>query len=119
MAPIGRVSSMAEAVRTGSAPNFCPPAEEGITFTFEDSNGDLVQLEFLGLLLRGEARYGFFFQVDEDAPALSSGEVVLLEVTELDEDGQPAAFELVEDEAIAADLYAAFQEATRGLYEFA
>ena len=118
MAPIGLVSSMAEAVRTGSAPNFCPPAEEGITFTFEDSNGDLVQLEFLGLLLRGEARYGFFFQVDEDAPALSSGEVVVLEVTELDDDGQPDAFEFVEDEAIVRDVYEEFKAATSELYQF-
>ena len=34
-------------------------------------------------------------QVTEDSPACSSGEIILLEVTELDEDGQPAAFELV------------------------
>ncbi|MCI2241657.1 DUF1292 domain-containing protein [Adlercreutzia faecimuris] len=106
-------------VREGSAPNFCPPVEEGVTIQLEDERGDALTLEFLGLLLEGDRSYGFFFPVDEDTPALSSGEVVLLEVTELDEDGQPAAFELVEDEAIAADLYAAFQEATRGLYEFA
>ena len=92
-------------VREGSAPNFCPPVEEGVTIQLEDEKGDAVTLEFLGLLI--------------DAPALSSGEVVLLEVVELDEEGQPAAFELVEDEAIAADLYAAFQEATRDLYAFA
>ena len=106
-------------VREGSAPNFCPPVEEGVTIQLEDERGDALTLEFLGLLLEGDRSYGVFFPVDEDTPALSSGEVVLLEVTELDEDGQPAAFELVEDEAIAADLYAAFQEATRGLYEFA
>ena len=45
--------------------------------------------------------------------------MVLLEVTELDEDGQPDAFELVTDEAIAAEVYADFQEATRDLYDFA
>ena len=106
-------------VREGSAPNFCPPVEEGVTIQHEDEKGDAVTLEFLGLLIDGERSYGFFFPVEEDAPALSSGEVVLLEVVELDEEGQPAAFELVEDEAIAADLYAAFQEATRDLYAFA
>lgn len=110
---------MAAVVREGSAPNFCPPEEEGLTFTFQDSNGDVVQLEFLGLLLHGDARYGFFFQVDDDAPALSSGEVVVLEVTELDEDGQPDAFEFVEDEAIVRDVYEEFKAATADLYQFA
>lgn len=106
-------------VREGSAPNFCPPVEEGVTIQLEDERGDALTLEFLGLLIEDDRRYGFFFPVDEDNPALSSGEVVLLEVTELDEDDQPAAFELVEDEAIAADLYAAFKEATKDLYAFA
>lgn len=105
-------------VREGSAPNFCPPVEEGVCFTFQDAAGDTVQLEFLGLLLHGEARYGFFFQVDDDAPALSSGEVVVLEVTELDEDGQPDAFEFVEDEAIVRDVYEEFKQATKDLYRF-
>ena len=106
-------------MREGSAPNFCPPVEEGETFTFEDEKGDLIDLEFLGLILHEARRYGFFFPVTEDAPACSSGEVVLLEVTELDEDGQPAEFELVTDEAIAAEVYADFQEATKDLYDFA
>lgn len=106
-------------VREGSAPNFCPPTEEGITLTFSDEKGDTVDLEFLGLILKDDRSYGFFFPVDEDNPACSSGEVVLLEVTELDDDGQPEAFELVTDEAIAADVYADFQEATRDLYDFA
>ena len=105
-------------VREGSAPNFCPPVEEGVTIQLEDEKGDAVTLEFLGLLLRGEARYGFFFQVDEDAPALSSGEVVVLEVTELDDDGQPDAFEFVEDEAIVRDVYEEFKAATSELYQF-
>ncbi|MCI8468490.1 MAG: DUF1292 domain-containing protein [Eggerthellaceae bacterium] len=105
-------------VREGSAPNFCPPVEEGITIQLQDEKGDELTLEFLGLVLRDERSYGFFFPVDEDNPALSSGEVVLLEVTELDEDGQPEAFELVDDEAIAAEVYADFQEATRDLYRF-
>lgn len=105
-------------VRQGSAPNFCPPEEEGLMLTFEDENGDTVELEFLGLIIHGDRRYGFFFPVSEDAPALSSGEVVLLEVTELDEDGQPSAFELVVDEAVAAEVYADFRQATKDLYQF-
>ncbi|WP_251212093.1 DUF1292 domain-containing protein [Adlercreutzia murintestinalis] len=109
---------MSTQVREGSAPNFCPPVEEGLSFTFQDQNGDTVQLEFLGLLMHEDARYGFFFQIDEEAPALSSGEVVVLEVTELDADGQPDAFEFVEDEAVVRDVYEAFKQATRDLYRF-
>ena len=105
-------------MRQGSAPNFCPPVEEGVTLEFVDERGDAVTLEFLGLVLHG-ARYGFFFPVSEDEPAGSSGEVVLLEVTELDEDGQPSAFELVEDEGVAAEVYADFRQATKDLYDFA
>ncbi|MDO4502720.1 MAG: DUF1292 domain-containing protein [Coriobacteriia bacterium] len=106
-------------MREGSAPNFCPPVEEGMVLTFQDEKGDLVELEFLGLILHEGRSYGFFFPIDEDNPALSSGEVVLLEVTELDEDGQPAAFELVFDEAVAAEVYADFRAATADLYDFA
>ena len=109
---------MAKVVREGSAPNFCPPEEEGQVFTFEDEHGDVISLEFLGLILDGDTRFGFFFPVDEDTPALSSGSVVCLEVVDLDEDGQPAAFELVEDEAVANDAYAQFVEATKDLYRF-
>ena len=105
-------------MRTGSAPNFCPPVEEGVVVTFEDEKGEQVELEFLGLILHEGRRYGFFFPVAEDAPAGSSGEVVLLEVTELDEDDQPSAFELVEDEQIAAEVYRDFQRATKDLYDF-
>lgn len=105
-------------VRTGSAPNFAPPVTEGETFTFEDAKGDLVDLEFLGLIFMEGARYGFFFPVTEEAPAKSSGEVVCMEVTELDEEGQPASFELVTDEAIALQAYEAFKEATKDLYRF-
>lgn len=108
---------MAE-IREGSAPNFAPPVEEGITFTFEDEKGDTQELEFLGLILHGERRYGFFFPVDDDHPAKSSGEVLILEVTELDEEGQPAEFELVDDEAIAQEVYDDFREATKDLYRF-
>ncbi len=105
-------------MRTGSAPNFCPPVEEGMVVTFEDEKGEQVELEFLGLILHEGRRYGFFFPVAEDAPAGSSGEVVLLEVTDLDEDDQPSAFELVEDEQIAAEVYRDFQRATKDLYDF-
>ncbi len=108
---------MAE-IREGSAPNFAPPVEEGITFTFEDEKGDTQELEFLGLILHGDRRYGFFFPVDDDHPAKSSGEVLILEVTELDEEGQPAEFELMDDEAIAQEVYDDFREATKDLYRF-
>ena len=104
--------------REGSNPNFCPPVEEGLTINFEDSKGDATVLEFLGLLLHGGHRYGVFFPVSEEEPALSSGEVIILEAVEFDEDDQPSAFELVEDEGVAMEVYAAFQEATKGLYDF-
>ncbi|MDR2716207.1 MAG: hypothetical protein LBB46_05630 [Coriobacteriaceae bacterium] len=106
-------------MRQGSSPDFCPPVEEGVVFTFEDEEGELVNLEFLGLLIHGGRRYGFFFPVTEDAPAGSSGEVLLLEVTELDEEGQPVSFALVEDEAIAREAYAGFSQATKDIYRFA
>lgn len=106
-------------MRQGSAPNFCPPTEEGVTIVLEDEAGERTELEFLGLILHNDRRYGFFFPISEDEPAGSSGEVVLLEVTEIDEDGQPAAFELVEDEAVAAEAYDDFRTATKDLYDFA
>ncbi len=105
-------------MKQGSSPDFCPPVQEGMVFTFKDENDDELNLEFLGLVLRDEVRYGFFFPVTEDAPACSSGEVVVLEVTELDEEGQPAGFEVVDDDAVAMDAYAAFKNATRDLYDF-
>ena len=74
-------------VREGSAPNFCPPTEEGITITLVDEKGEQVELEFLGLVLKGESSFGFFFPVD--------------------------------DEVIAAEAYADFQEAAKDLYDFA
>ena len=49
---------------------------------------------------------------------MSSGEVVVLEVTEVDEEDQPVAFELVEDEAIADEVYEAFKIAAKDLYDF-
>lgn len=105
-------------MREGSNPNFCPPVEEGMTIEFEDSKGDVTTLEFLGLLIHEGHRFGFFFPVSEDEPALSSGEVAVLEAVEFDEDDQPVAFELVEDEALALDAYEAFKEATKDLYSF-
>ncbi len=105
-------------MREGSAPNFCPPVEEGLTIVLEDEDGEQIELEFLGLILHQERRYGFFFPISEDEPVGSSGEVVLLEVTELDDEGQPAAFELVEDEAVASEVYDDFRAATKDLYDF-
>ncbi|MBQ9042769.1 MAG: DUF1292 domain-containing protein [Eggerthellaceae bacterium] len=105
-------------MREGSAPNFAPPVMEGAVYEFEDENGDLLELEFLGLILHNDRRYGFFFMVTEDEPALSSGEVVVLEVTAVDEDGQPSEFELVEDEAILDEVFEAFKEAAKDLYDF-
>ena len=109
---------MEEGIRTGSAPNFCPPVEEGITIQVQDENDDALELEFLGLVMMDGRSYGFFFPVDEESQPLESGEVVLLEVTALDDDGQPAEFELVEDEAIAAEAYEEFKRATKDLYLF-
>lgn len=105
-------------MREGSNPNFCPPVEEGMTLEFQDAKGDMTTLEFLGLLLHEGHRYGFFFPVSDDEPALSSGEVVILEAVEFDEDDEPVGFELVEDEAVTVEAYRAFQEATRDLYSF-
>ena len=103
-----------ETIREGSAPNFCPPVEEGLTLTFSDEKGDEVEVEFLGLLLHEGRSYGFFVDAGEENP-----DVLILEAVEFDEEGQPESFELVTDEAIATEVYAAFQEATKDLYRFA
>lgn len=105
-------------MREGSAPNFCPPVTEGDVFEFEDENGDVVALEFLGLVLHNGRRHGFFFPISEDEPALSSGEVILLEVTDVDDEGQPLEFEYIDDEAIAAEAFEAFKAAAKDLYDF-
>lgn len=105
-------------IREGSSPNFTPPVEEGVVFQFEDEKGDIESLEFLGLVLHNDHRYGFFFPVEEDLPAGSSGEVLILEVTELDEEGQPASFELLVDEGVAQEVYDVFVEATKDIYRF-
>lgn len=105
-------------MREGSAPNFCPPLEEGMIALFEDEAGDQTEFEFLGLILHEGRRYGFFFPLEDDASVGASGEVVILEVTELDEEGQPDGFELVEDINIAQEVYDLFREATQSLYDF-
>ncbi len=106
-------------MREGSAPNFAPPVEEGVVFTLQDEAGELVNLEFLGLIIHNDRRYGFFFDVAEDGEVSAEpGEVVILEVTELDEEGQPAGLEAVLDEAILEEVYADFREATKDLYTF-
>lgn len=108
-------------MRRASDPDFAPPVEEGAIYTFQDEAGEFTHLEFLGLILHNDRRYGFFFPV-EDADAsgenLGSGEVVILEVTALDDEGQPESFELVVDEAIAAEVYEKFKRATAGMYDF-
>ena len=42
----------------------------------------------------------------------------MLEVTVLDEEGQPCEFELVEDENFAQEIYEEFKVATKDLYDF-
>ena len=107
-------------MREGSAPNFAPPVEEGVVFTFQDEKGELAYLEFLGLILHEGRSYGFFFPVEEGQQmgTGASGEVVILEVTETDEEGQPAGFELVTDEGILEEVFADFAQATKDLYDF-
>lgn len=105
-------------MRQASDPSFAPPVEEGAIYTFQDENGELVDLEFLGLILHNDRRYGFFFPGTEEGSVAASGEVVILEVTALDEDGQPETFELLIDEAIAAEVYEQFKQATAGMYDF-
>lgn len=105
-------------MRQTSNPDFAPPVEEGAIYSFQDEAGEVVSLEFLGLILQNGRRYGFFFPLTEDGQALGSGEVLILEVTALDEEGQPEAFELVVDEAIAGEVYNKFRTATEGMYDF-
>lgn len=106
-------------MREGSAPNFCPPVEEGLTLAFEDEKGDRIDLEFLGLILHGGRSYGVFFPFEEaDDIGTGGGEVIILEVAECDDDGQPFAFELVEDPGVAAEVFEDFKVATKDLYDF-
>ena len=80
-------------------------------YAFQDEKGETINLEFLGLILHNDRRYGFFVPDAEHDEA--PGEVMILEVTALDEDDQPEAFELLVDEAIAAEVYEKF----KGKYE--
>lgn len=105
-------------MRRASDPDFAPPVEEGAIYTFQDETGELTSLEFLGLIIHNDRRYGFFFPTVGEEVATDAGEVVILEVTEVDEAGQPEAFELVLDEAIAADVFDKFKRATAGMYDF-
>lgn len=105
-------------MREGSAPNFAPPVEEGMVYTFQDESGDTVDLEFLGLIIHNGRRYGFFYNVGDDGEVGGSGEVTVLEVTELDDEGQPVNFELVVDDAIAQEVYEDFKNAIKDLYDF-
>ena len=105
-------------MRTGSAPNYCPPVEEGLTVTLADEQGEELTFEFLGIIIHNDRRYGFFYPLVEDAEVGGNGELVILEVTELDDEGQPAAFELVLDEAVAEEVYEDFKVATKDLYDF-
>lgn len=105
-------------MREASDPRFAPPVEEGAIYTFQDEAGELTDLEFLGLILHNDRRYGFFFPVGDEGVSTESGEVVVLEVTALDDEGQPESFELVLDEAIAAEVYNIFKRATVGMYDF-
>jgi hypothetical protein len=109
---------MADGIRRGSAPNFAPPVEEGMVIELEDDHGEVTQMEFLGLIIHDDHRYGIFFPVSEKTPALSSGEVVILEVIDLDEDGQPSEFDLVTDEHMLKEVYDDFREATKDIYRF-
>ena len=85
-------------------------------YAFQDEKGETVNLEFLGLILHNNRRYGFFVPDAEHYEA--PGEVMILEVTALDEDDQPEAFELLVDEAIAAEVYEKFKRITAGMYDF-
>lgn len=105
-------------IRSGSSPNFCPPIEEGITLSFADENGDETLLEFLGILIVDDRSYGFFFMVDEDNPALSSGDVIVLEVVGTDSEGIPEDFEMVDDAWLTERLFIEFKKATKDLYRF-
>ncbi len=107
-------------MREGSAPNFCPPVEEGVVFTFEDAKGDLTYLEFLGIIIHQDRQYACFFPVaqGQEQGTGDSGEIVILEVTEFDEDECPSGFELPLDDSILEEVYQDFMQATKDLYDF-
>ncbi|MDO5334918.1 MAG: DUF1292 domain-containing protein [Coriobacteriia bacterium] len=107
-------------MREGSAPNFAPPAEEGMVLTLEDEKGDLTHFEFLGIIIHEDHRYGCFLPVPEgqEQGTGESGEVVILEVTEFDDEGWPIGFELPLDEDLLEEVYRDFAFATKDLYDF-
>lgn len=105
-------------IRRSSSPDFCPPEREGMCVSLADDAGVVTEFEFLGLILDGEARYGFFFPLDNEARPLDSGEVVVLQVLSLDEEGQPSSFESVDDSDTAMRAYEHFKRATSELYCF-
>ena len=47
-------------MRQASDPDFAPPVEEGMIYAFQDEKGETINLEFLGLILHNDRRYGFF-----------------------------------------------------------
>ena len=105
-------------VREGSSPDFCPPMDEGMVVSFEDDKGEVTDFEFLGLLLLDGRSFGFFFPLGEDQSPLDSGEIVILEAVEFDEEGQPSGFELLEDADLAQRAYERFMVSTKDIYRF-
>lgn len=105
-------------VRQGSNPDFCPPVEEGIALSFEDEEGNVVEMEFLGLVIDGSHTFGFFFPMDEDDPVFQNGQALVLEVTKFDDEGNPSEFELVDDEQTALAAFAKFREVAKDIYTF-
>ena len=45
-------------MRQASDPDFAPPVEEGMIYAFQDEKGETINLEFLGLILHNDRRYG-------------------------------------------------------------
>ena len=64
-------------MRQASDPDFAPPVEEGMIYAFQDEKGETINLEFLGLILHNDRRYGFFVPDAEHDEA--PGEVMILE----------------------------------------
>jgi hypothetical protein len=54
-------------MRQASDPDFAPPVEEGMIYAFQDEKGETINLEFLGLILHNDRRYGFFVPDAEHA----------------------------------------------------
>lgn len=105
-----------EGIRYGSSPDFCPPEVEGTIINFQDADGEIVGLEFLGILLFEGGSYGFFVIDGEDSD--EQGELAILNVLDVDDEGIPLDFELVTDESLIARLYEQFKVSTKDLYRF-